>query len=299
MIKKKNYLLVRPRGGLNDCLNQIFKCYAYAKRNNRVMLIDTEGAEGIRLDFAEVFKFKLADPDIITSVKKFPKDINTMSIFPPQISGRIESYQTTLANDKHTYVCSLTGAPITFDFGKSYTEELIVHEQWGGGLWGIELFSQIQASSWLRGEMIKALEKIQIHTPYIGVHLRFSDYRCDYKEFLRALSRQARGRNVLICSDSKKVRLESKKALRKSNVFFISEEIDTKGEPIHIFTGGEGYESKKHAILCSLLDILGLSQSDYLVFPKLTNGGAVSYSGFSLLAKGVKEKKLMKSFLSL
>ena len=299
MPTSKKYLLVRPRGGLNDCFNQIFKCFHYARQTERTLLIDTTRSEGIRLEFSEAFQFHESSNIVIGSTKNFPDGINRCSTSPSQIHGRVNSYKATLAKDKHTYLCSLSGAPITFDFKRSYSEELIVHEQWGGGHLGIALFSKIQASEWLRNEMKKALATTKKFNPYIGVHIRYSDYRCDYEEFLKSLSRRTKGRNVLICSDSTEVRKKSIKIMDKSNVFFISGEIETGGSPIHLFVGDEGYEVQKKALLNSFLDLLGLCQASSLYFPKLNNGGGVMYSGFSILAKGVREKKLIEPFLGI
>ena len=251
------------------------------------------------MDFSEVFCIYRSKAVIVGSLRDFPENIDRISTFPHQISGRVSSYNAIYGRDERNYVCSSTSTPITFDFRREYGENLIVHEQCGGGLWGVELFSKIQAKNWLREEMIGKLELIKKYMPYIGVHLRFSDYKCDYGGFLSYLSQKVRGRNVLICSDSLDVRRDSVDILGGNNVFFVSDEIDTGGAPIHSFVGSESEAVQKHALLGSFFDLLGLSQAEVLIFPKLTNGGLGGYSGFSLLAKGVKDRKLMDSFLNL
>lgn len=52
------YLLCRPRGGINDTLNQIELCWRYARSYNRILVVDTEYlvSSGICISFSELFE---------------------------------------------------------------------------------------------------------------------------------------------------------------------------------------------------------------------------------------------------
>jgi hypothetical protein len=53
----ERYLLCRPHGGLNDTLCQIEKCWKYALKSDRVLIIDTRNS-GLHADFSEYFEAK-------------------------------------------------------------------------------------------------------------------------------------------------------------------------------------------------------------------------------------------------
>ena len=60
MNTNKKFVYCVPRGGLNDALNQIYKCYIYCLSFNRDLIINTnqDHASCFHDHFSNVFKFK-------------------------------------------------------------------------------------------------------------------------------------------------------------------------------------------------------------------------------------------------
>ena len=66
------YLLCRPRGGLNDTLNQIELCWRYSEIYNRILIIDTEYliSTGISVKFSSLFEVLDRSKNIILDLSK-------------------------------------------------------------------------------------------------------------------------------------------------------------------------------------------------------------------------------------
>ena len=47
LVKNKKYILCRPVGGLNDIFCQIEKCWQYAEKYNRILIVDTDKSQGL------------------------------------------------------------------------------------------------------------------------------------------------------------------------------------------------------------------------------------------------------------
>ena len=86
------YLLCRPRGGLNDTLNQIELCWRYSEIYNRILIIDTEYliSTGISVKFSSLFEVLDPSKNIILDLSKTLLDnLNQLNTFPPSCKGRL------------------------------------------------------------------------------------------------------------------------------------------------------------------------------------------------------------------
>jgi hypothetical protein len=86
------YLLCRPLGGLNDILCQIYNCYGYCLRNNRILMIDTEYNSFFGKSFDTYFSFnERISINIIynsTEIKSIIEN-NNFTTFPSCIKDNI------------------------------------------------------------------------------------------------------------------------------------------------------------------------------------------------------------------
>ena len=130
------FVLCRPFGGLNDMLCQIEKCCSYAAKYGRRVIVQTDGG------FHPYFQLSLGHYLIsMQDQLVFTEDLaeplgevffEGLSVQPRSLQGRI--FETDFFD-----VCGVgrrdrvSGDLITFDFGKDHAEDVLVHNQWGGG----------------------------------------------------------------------------------------------------------------------------------------------------------------------
>lgn len=90
------YLLCRPRGGLNDTLSQIEKCWRYADSHDRILIVDTEYliSYGIGIAFDKIFKLKKHSENVLLKLDPLLRaELNLASVFPSPLKSRIDSYK--------------------------------------------------------------------------------------------------------------------------------------------------------------------------------------------------------------
>lgn len=172
-IVNDKYLICRPLGGLNDCLNQIEHCRKLAKKSKRKLIIQTEtGDVGLlhrfSLNFEKVFSFtekvktsswlELSEKNYIID-EYFPKDYRPASI----------SMGTSLADFTHGVQRE---HKILNPHSLKHTIE--IHESAGGGLRSATLLRYLT----LEPSLIKALEEIlsSYGRPQVGIHFRARDW---------------------------------------------------------------------------------------------------------------------------
>ena len=97
---------------------------------------------------------------------------------------------------------SQTGEPLTFDFNEDYPHELLVHQQHGRLPISVSIFMRLS----LRPELTKELlaRVASIGGPYLGVHVRHTDYRSDYRPLIDQLAGGEIAR-LFVATDNRKV----------------------------------------------------------------------------------------------
>lgn len=277
-----NAVLCRPRGGLNDTLCQIQRCFSYCRKHNRILVLDTSRS-GLRDDFFRYFEF------IDTSVEtmtwhEFCRSHTTMdlSVQPADIRDRLDAYETEMGGDG-VYLDTETSVAVSFDFNKPHPEELLVHEACGGGINSIWLLKYLQPTPFLREQLAKRLQKLP--ATYVAIHIRNTDLETDHNKLLWELEYVLSGKDVLYCTDSGLLQAELKQQQNlPTNAHFLTDLDQSSNAKLH-----EASTTSIDSNVDMLADLFALARSKRLYFT-FTKAGYIS--GFSGLAFALHCSKL-------
>jgi hypothetical protein len=315
------FLLCMPRGGLNDTLCQISKCWKYSIEWDRTLCIDTTES-GLQCDFWDLFDIRpnARSPKIIHSRELNDLAGLQLSMRPPYLRDLPwpDRVSADYDQDSGQIISKINGLPITFDFKTDHPEDILVHCACGGGRLSYQLIRQICLSRNTADKVRGSLSELPLK--YIGVHIRNTDLACDYKTFLVGIHNRLIGEDVLICSDDAEVIGYAKDYLKDSRVISHEFARGRPGQPIHSLNLDRtmGYQRSGEA----LTDLVSLARAQRIFFPhvktqtketwlwKLSprsrmfrgwrgffNPGPIS--GFSLLAFYLnKRRNVLRRFLS-
>ena len=286
-------LLCRPRGGLNDMVSQIERCCRYAELTNRAVIVDTDyGADSFGDDFDRYFISR--QQHLILSAKGLDHELDCASTFPPSLARRMSSYKSSWDQRKDGFVERESGELLTFDFNEDYPHELLVHQQHGRLPISVSIFMRLS----LRPELTKELlaRVASIGGPYLGVHVRHTDYRSDYHPLIDQLAGGEIAR-LFVATDNRKVLDEFRAALPGKQIFSFAEELSDDGSPIHLRGRRVGNVHRRNCD--AILDLLLLALSVGVVSADLLNGRRdFTKSGFTVLATELfKQKRYLSELL--
>ena len=288
MVVQERVLLCRPHGGLNDSLDVIEHCWQYAERTNRQLIIDMSRSS-FCTNFGRIFKHRVdGDSTLFEISDSIIEQLNLKSCSLPEIEGRIGEYVTRI--QLHETISELewrlpvedtSSKSLGMSFDVEYLADLVVYENYRIGALASSLLRRVKFQKTVGDEISARLANLRGQN-YLGVHIRNSDIKSDYKEFFSRMKNQFDNQVVLICSDDSHVIEYAKHCLEKSVVLTSSEIPDLGGQPYQIpFVHGE--EAKKKLSIDALVDLIALGESRE-VFSTLIVNREVAHSGFSQLA---------------
>ena len=188
-------LLCRAECGWNDVLCSIERCWDYASKFDRKLIIDSRFS-AIQDHFWKYFEIKDHSPIIDYSLdyQKF----DNLTVFPKSIQGRVSSFVCEYSMTKFGYVDSQSQELIFFDNNTDYDCQLLVHQQgWIGREMGsVSLMEKIKFTNMVKDEIKKRLSKLP--ESYIAIHIRHTDYTTNYEELIDSISESVKGKNILI-----------------------------------------------------------------------------------------------------
>jgi hypothetical protein len=168
-----------PAGGLNDVLCQIEKCWRYAERHGRQLVIDTANT-GLLDSFDQYFK--VASPycgDVHTRLSSETANrLAPLSCKPRSLQGRLLTLAPVYNEEVLNFVDCDSGEALTFDFEKDWTEQLLVHFQCGGGKLGIACLGRLSLQPSISTTVLNRISLLP--SDYIGVHVRNTDMQTAY-----------------------------------------------------------------------------------------------------------------------
>ncbi|MDR1555188.1 MAG: hypothetical protein LBS39_04080 [Campylobacteraceae bacterium] len=286
----KKIVFCRPRGGLNDMLTQIQKCYEYAKKYDRKLYIDS--SKSGFLDSLGNY-FIMANEVYFEEFEDFVQ--YNFTVYPTCLENNIINYQSIWSNENRCVVHITTNEPIRFNFSKHYEEDILVHEQDGGGL-GVEAFEWLKLNEKVKIHIVSIIEKLG---KYDAIHVRNTDYKTDYKTFFENIKDNL-GNKIVLCTDDLQCQLYAKSFF--GNKLCIATELpNTQGKTLHMNINLDRYSTNLNA----LTDLFILASGENLYFstilPRKENPftmGGMGVSGFSKLAKALHERQdLVKKIL--
>ena len=280
-------VLCRPRGGLNDTLNQIEACWAYAERFGRRLYVDTSRS-GLGAPCSDYFQPRDAAADVV--LHPAPEDeaaFERLATEPPGIAGRIGTYATRYDSERRRVVVDGANAfPIEFDRDRAHDAPLLVHERHGGGSASLDALRRLRFTA-----PVAAIIRARIAplgTDYVGVHLRHTDDQVDAEGLLGSLRESLAGRRVLVCTDDPRLLADARRILAGSTVFVASEIMDAGGLPQHHAGAFPDPVARRRANLDALVDLVALGRAERVVLSRCYSG---RYSGFGRLAKLLAEHR--------
>ncbi len=286
------YLLCRPKGGLNDTLCQIEKCWKYCEKNNRLLIIDTTKS-GIFINFSDLFKPKNNLQFIFEINQSLINELNKLNCQIKELEGNIDNYTSEYLKNEN-YILKKVGTEIkseciklSFNFKKNYDEDLLIHEQCGGGVESLDLLKKLKLSDNMRS----LFKKNEIEGDYKSIHVRNTDYKTDYRVLLENLKETLKDEKVLVCSDDYVVIEESIKVLNKSTIITkTSNNFSKSGIPLHSTYSNYTIEEKREITQNSIIDLLLLAKSKKIHYSILSGYNFYKISGFTKLALILNEK---------
>lgn len=293
------YILCRPQGGLNDMLGEIEKCCHYADRTNRVVIVDTDYRYATSFHDDLNKYFESTRENLILSINGFEDLINQLDVFPRFLGGRLFSYKTIKKWPTDFMIDSISQEFISFDFNEEYSEKLLVHHATGGAINSHLIFGKLKLKKNLVIELEKRLNKIG--GPYLGIHIRNTDYYSDYSNVLKSMEQQ-KLEKIFIASDNKNTANDLKVQLKNKSTFSFSNSISVDNEPIHLKLN----LSKDEIFIRnvdSILDLLMLALSKKLTLVPICGRKGSDlfpvFSGYSILALNLRfTSSILIHFLS-
>jgi hypothetical protein len=228
------------------------------------------------------------------SAADFPDRFDRWQVHPESLYGRVNDYTVTRDGKSYVRHDAMSGAPITFDFGKDYPHQLLVHHQGGGGSLSLFALLRMKLAPAIADQL--ATRYREIGPRYSAIHVRNTDLRTHYGDALAQLKRSAIER-LFVATDDRTVVEEFRSALGNNRVFSFASLPATAGKPIHIVEEpepeAEMFRRNSDAILDLLL--LGLAQDLHLL--EVSNNKHGKHSGFSALAYNLWSSKIVLKHL--
>ena len=290
----EKYLLCIPGGGLNDALCQIYKCLTYAEDQHRTLIIDSKKS-GLFRDFGDFFEFIHIDTKYIEKTdESLYKKLNRYSCYPPECKGKLNKYKTKYNTTLRAQTFKKTGNVISFKIDQSYQQQLLVHDDSGGGIDSLQLLKRLRLKESIAQQARQQIAKLGRN--YIAIHIRHTDYLSYYKEFFQEIYPSCANKNVLVCSDNASVIKEAKN-------FFDQSEILTTDTPqlgddkcLHLPNNYSDANEKFNAPIYAIIDLIAMASAKSVFYPKIYKKNKkinATVSGYSRLAELLSHDKAL------
>lgn len=259
-------------------LCQIEKCWRYADRYDRQLVVDTtNSAFSAQLSFF----FQPIQGSVSFSLDSQLLDrLNQLDCEPACLGGRLDRYVAETVPGVNFYEQG-SETPLTFDFHSDHDATLLVHHRYGGGVFSIQLLRRVVFSQTLRNHIVGCLDALP--QTYSAIHLRNTDYQTDVVKVLQDAREKLRTDNLLICSDDPRVIETAVQLLGSScNILSIPKFIPVDpGKTLHNLSSHSSRSNLRDSIIEALADLMALSGGNQMLFSNVQKGYP---SGFSMLA---------------
>jgi len=278
-----NYIICMPQGGIIDMCHSIYKCYSYAKKHNRIVIIDTTKG-WFNDDFNAYIQihnpyFYTGSPDSIYS------KIKDLSIRPDGIDISLLE-RPKVVTDGYT----VQGLNATLDLSRDYKERILLYANHRNGPTHITDFLSFCSIS---PEVLTAYKTARARLPsyYIGIHVRNTDYVSNVPEFLEEHAGVFKDKPLFLATDNRST-IDIFRKKYGSNVHSFAHIIENNGKPLHESTIRTKEESRKYNI-DTFVDIFLLASANEYYFSQ-------KKSGFSLAVSELRgQGELLKRLLNL
>lgn len=301
-MNKMKFVLCRGQGGINDNLTQIENCWRYAELSGRTLIIDTKDSGGFSLPFGRFFKERVPQGNTVfhPSLEHFEM-LEKLSVKPNSIFKRINNYKPIYLHKFRNFADKDTEERLSFDFSKSYTDDVLLHDQCGGNITSLNLLARLKMTSEFREDVLQRLNFLA-EGPYQSIAIRHStDYKTDYKAVFERIYKRVQNKRLLVCSDSREVIDYAYSFFNETTILsFPSLDINNENIPYARIIRNLDEDSKYKMVVKAFADLIGLSSSYEFFQTRLISGGIKGvHSGFVLLAGNLfKNKNVIQQLMS-
>jgi hypothetical protein len=281
---RRNILLVRPRAGLNDVINQVLRSAEWAERLERLLIVDAAWAAfGDNLGHY----FRVRDTPSALRLTFDPAEVAGMSVSPAFLNGDVMAAYKDIPVSfgglprARVMIDARTGTILSSRMVPDVRAQVIVDHPIGGGDRGIELLRRLVLQPELQHHVLQRLRAMP--EPYVAIHIRHTDMRTDMSDAVRRISAIHRSTPLFVASDNADVFDELRATFPRRNIIGNTLR-NGNGRPLHMRTSALDPRARNtHAIG----DLLLLALGRELLVPEQSIHGARVSSGFSRLAQAL------------
>jgi hypothetical protein len=288
------FVLCRPQAGLNDMLCQVEKCCRYAERTDRTVIVDTNYRHSpyFKDDLSRYLGSRQSRLSLCAG--EFQDRFDQWQVYPDCLYGRVNDY--TVIRDEKSFVRydAQSGIPVTFDFGKDYPHQLLIHHQGGGGELSLMALLRMKIGPTIADQLKTRYRAIG--KQYSAIHVRNTDLTTHYEAALAKLQGSS-PEPLFVATDNRMVVEEFRSALGSDRVFSFASLPSDAGKPIHIMEQPEPEAEVFRRNSDAILDLLLLALSRNLHLLEVSNNKHGRYSGFSVLAYNLWSSKIVLKHL--
>ena len=287
------WIVCRPRGGLNDTLCQIEKCWQFAKLTGRRLIIDSEGS-GLLLPFDDVFAFRGNDQGV--NYHSLDDDtigaINSLPAWPSDTEGRVTTYES-IKDAADEFFTVPSHSPLKYDLSHDYPAPVLVYEAMGGGIASYCFLGRVTFHNHFRREIQEKLAALPDR--YASVHVRHSDLSTDYQTLFAVVKKKVGRLPVFVASDNSAVIDYARELFGNDRLLFLPSQQLRDGKPLHTPATPLTKEQRNQLTLETLTELFALAGASDFFFGDVTN--RVGVSGFSRLARFLTENPETRAHL--
>lgn len=227
------YMILVPQAGTIDMCCIVLTCIRYAKKHNRVLIIDSTDT-WFNDDFNEYIN--IHSPQVYTgAADTITHKINALTTYPPNVN--IEKL-SDVVYDKQTKAYTVNGTSLSFPLNQDYDARIVVYSN--GRQPGASLSELLEMCTFSPKVLdVFKSRRAQLPYKYVSVHIRNTDYDSDVPKFIEENNNVLEYKTIFLASDNKNS-IDEMKSKYGSNIITFAYIPDNNGKPIH-----EGYKRTK------------------------------------------------------
>jgi hypothetical protein len=266
------YMVVYPGGGFNDMLTAIERCLVHAIKYNRLLIIDSTQVAWFKHNIHDYIQFN--HPNIYTgNTTELYDKILDMSIYPPEMGGKLKQIEYYFNNSDKTYTLLNTTITLKIDLTKDYCENVIIYSNPGSSICNPIILKYMSFKPVITSVYYDRLSVLT--DTYTSVHIRNTDYASDVTDFLDKNTSTITAANILFLASDHAATIDSFCNLfPQTKTFSI---IPRNAEGVSIHYNHNGYDQQQFIIDC-IVDILLLASASTYIF-------SCNKSGYSKFAQ--------------
>jgi hypothetical protein len=292
----RKYVLCRPHGGLNDTLCVVDEAWRLADATSRTLVVDGRASTFAR-NLAEWFEPRPGVEGVVLNPdRRLRRVLDAGTCFPEVLTGRLGEaeivdvgHETISWLEWRMPIDAASGTHLRLDLGHARTldHDVLLHETYGGGPGAIDALERLRLTRATTRRVERRLAPL-IGRDYLGIHIRNTDLRTDYRDFFDGIADEIAGQDVLVCSDDGAVLDHARSRFPQSTVLTTSSPPASGGRPYQVDSSTSRRERRKIA-LDALVDVFALAHARQVLTALVVNR-TNSTTGFGFLATALSER---------